>query len=348
MTTTEARSRQFLTDLFAGPFRGHGVIMDAPMGASPGPGDFISSPLPAADWLPWVVEGYEHMVRWHEALDDDAMPTAKLWTGTEIFAAAFGCDIHVYEGMPPAARPLVCSTAEADRLPQPDLQAWPMAKVFELGHLVRERLGPEVPIGVPDIQSPFDIAALVWNKEDLFIAMVEEPEAVHRLVAKCHRLLVDFFTAFQREFSNVNLCHCPNAWAPPALGCWLSEDEAGSMSTAMFEEFCLPTLTGLSEQFGGLFMHCCASADHQYGQFRSIPSLRGLNRIFQEIGPRPAIKTFAGHTVLMVSWVTEETVYEYLAMAEPDTRYLFNVGAPSLDEAQRIYERLRARCPRLL
>lgn len=84
--------------------------------------------------------------------------------------------------------------------------------------------------------------SLIWNKEDLFPSMIEAPEAVHRLVDQCHRLLTDFLQTFQREIGEVNFCHCPYAWAPPELGCWLSEDEAGSMNTAMFDAFCLPTM----------------------------------------------------------------------------------------------------------
>jgi len=105
--------------------------------------------------------------------------------------------------------------------------------------------------------------------------MHENPEAVKRLVAKCECLLGSFLGEFQRMIPNCNLCHCPRAWAPHELGVWLSEDEVGSMSSAMFEEFCLPSLERLSRTFGGLFMHCCAAADHQYEGFKRVPNLRG-------------------------------------------------------------------------
>jgi hypothetical protein len=114
----------------------------------------------------------------------------------------------------------------------------------------------------------------------------------------------------------------------------------------MFEDFCLPTLVDLSETYGGLFVHCCATADHQYESFRKIPNLRGMNRVFQAPGPRPAIETFAGETVHMVAWTDEEGVYDLLDMALPKTRFLFNMPAQPLDESKRTYDRLRERCPR--
>ncbi|MCC6445271.1 MAG: hypothetical protein IT210_17650 [Armatimonadetes bacterium] len=272
MTAKEAGNRHFLTDLFSGPFRGHAVIMTSE-GATPiEPDDFSVSKRPVRDWLPGVLQGYEAKVRWLEEIGDDSVPYATLGTGTGLFAAAFGCPVHIYPDSPACALPLVSTAEEADRLEVPGLDAPTLARVFELGRLVRERVGPETPISVPDIQSPFDIAALVWRKEDFYIAMVENPEAVKRLVGKCHALLKNFWHEFIREFPECNLCHCPIAWAPPRLGCWLSEDEAGCISTGMFEEFCLPWLADLSESFGGLFMHCCATADYQYENFKKSPT----------------------------------------------------------------------------
>jgi hypothetical protein len=354
MTATERRNRKFLADLFAGPFRGHGIIMSPPPILISEVGDFTISDRPMQEWVPWVVKGYEDQVAWLEALHDDSVPYVKLDTNSGIFAAAFGCRIHVYAGNEnPAALPLITTAEEADHLPEPSLNAPTLARVFELARLVRREVGPGVPISVPDIQSPLDTAALIWRKQDLFVAMIENPAAVKRLVGKCLRLLKLFLTEFKREFPECNLCHCPIAWAPPELGCWLAEDEVGSISTRMFEEFSLPELVDLSETFGGLFIHCCANADHQYGGFKKIPNLRGLNRVFQAPGPRPAIEAFSGQTVLTMAWIGEETVQAMLDMAQPNTRFLFNMSRAStssteylsLEKAKPPYERLRARCP---
>ena len=346
MAATEPDNRSFLTDLFAGPFRGHAIVFSPEMEGAPWPGDFTISERPVADWAPWHARAYEQRVSLHETLGDDAVPYAKLHTGTELFAAAFGCPVHVFEDSPACALPLVRTAQEADRIETPTLEARPLTRAFEMIDLLRERLGPDAPIAVPDIQSPFDIAALVWRKEDMFLALLEEPDAVKRLVGKCHDLLAGFLAEFLRRLPQGNLCHCPYAWAPPELGCWLSEDEAGSLSAAMFEEFCLPSLRALSEQFGGMFVHCCATADHQYENFRKIPNLRGLNRVFQEPGPRPAIEAFSGQTVLIQAWTGEAGINEMLEMALPQTRFFFNMSPQPLDEARATLERLREKCPR--
>jgi len=337
------RNKQFLKDLFAGSFRGHGIVVSPPWPPNPA-GDFLCSESPAQDWGPWIEARYEAMAAHAMAVDDDSVPYVGLNTNTGIFAAAFGCRLHVYEGMDTnaSALPAVETAEEADGLPDPDpLSAPSLARFFEIAALARSRLGPDAPIGVPDIQSPFDIAALVWKKENLLLALYERPDAVKRLVEKCHRLLSGFLRTFIKEFGNVNLCHCPTAWAPPELGVWLSEDEAGSVSTEMFEEFCLPSLVALSREFGGLFMHCCAAADHQYGSFLKIPHLRGLNRVFQSPGPMPAIRAFSGKTVLIQAWLDEKEIGRFLDMALPNTRYLFNPGPLPVEEAKRLVERFK-------
>lgn len=343
MSSRIQENKKFLTDLFTGKSSRHGIIA-TPMGCPrPWHDDVITSELPVADWVPWAIERYELAKSYHEEFTDDSVPYVTIATGTEIFASAFGCPSHVFEDSNPAAMPIVSTPEEADALPAPGLDCRPIARIFEYAALIREKVGPDVPISVPDIQSPFDIAALIWRKEDFFVAMYEDPDSVKRLVKKCHTLLTDFLMEFKRQVPNCNLCHCPVAWAPPELGCWLSEDEAGSLTTVMFDEFCLPTLQEMSGNFGGIFMHCCATADHQYGSFRNIPNLRGLNRVYQDPGPKPAIDTFAGHTVLINSWLEEAFYSQMLDFAHPETRFLFNVQAETKDKQKAFFGRMRER-----
>jgi hypothetical protein len=334
------RNRRFLTDLYAGPFPGHGLIFDAePMPPHP-LGDYSTSDAPIRFWVPYFVEQYERRALLLEQLDHDDVPYVNLNTHTGVFAAAFGCLMHHFEGSLDAAMPIVSTDEEADRLPQPTLDSPSLARYFELADLVRERVGPGVPIGGPDYQSPFDIAALIWRKESLYLAIHDNPAAVKRLVAKCHKLLETFWHEMRRRVPECNVCHCPCVWAPPHLGCSLSEDEAGCMSTAMFDEFCLPPLVALSETFGGMFVHCCADADHQYESFLRIPNLRGMNRAFVR-GPERAVEMFSGHAVLMNGFEDR-----FLDLARPETRYLFCLGYHPLDEAQRLLESVRERVAR--
>jgi hypothetical protein len=214
------RNRAFLTDLFTGEsFRGHAIVthptdgltishpVDPKTAASLG--DFAVSDKPVSEWLPIYRAKYEWQIATLEALRDDTIPYISLNTNTGIFASAFGCKFHVYSESTNACALHTVETAdEADALDEGDLNAPAIERIFELGHLLQEELGIDVPIGVPDIQSPFDIAALVWKKQDLFPAMIERPESVHALVDKCFNLLTRFIQkqlvkGFKQNFWNI-------------------------------------------------------------------------------------------------------------------------------------------------
>lgn len=346
------RNKKFLADLFDGPFPGHAVAMAVPYPVPEELGDFAISDRPVSDWADWMEQRYYFEVQKTETLQDNKVPFVRLNTNTGIFAAAFGSPIHVFRGMQTnaCALPAVETAAQADALSEADIcKTRTLSRILEIAQIMQRRLGPEAIIGVPDIQSPFDVAALVWKKERLLLAMYDQPEAVHRLIGKCHRLLEGFLKEFRRLFPNGSLCHCPaHGWAPPELGCWLSEDDIGSISTGMFQEFVLPSLVGLSRTFGGMFMHCCAAADHQYDGLRQIPNLRGLNRVFQyPPGPRPAIEKLSDSTVFIQAWMAEPKLQEMFDLALPRTRFFIELSGATVEEAKPLYERIRRQCDAL-
>jgi hypothetical protein len=176
MTTQIERNKQFLTDLFSGPFRGHGLIVrHQPVAESPF-GDFLVSDRPGTDWLLWARENYAAQLKLLEVTGHDAVPFLYLTATIGNFAAGFGAKIHKFEGSNAAASPGVFSAEEADRLPQPDIWRMPtVVRWFEMGRAIQETLGRDVPFNVPDIQSPFDIAAIAWSKEDHVFQHGREP-----------------------------------------------------------------------------------------------------------------------------------------------------------------------------
>ncbi len=345
---TVADNRQFMADLYAGEFHGHGVIIDPHWIDDGGLGDFTVSTRPVSDWLPVAVKRYELAVNYQQELQDNSVPCDRsVMSNTGIFASAFGCKIHVYDydlTTNAAAMPMLEEAAEADALKVPELDGPVFSRIFELARLMRRELGPDVPINVPDMQSPLDVAALIWNKQYFFEAMIDTPESVHNLIDKCKQFIEKFVDAYIAEIGEVNLCHCPTFWAPRTLGISMSEDEIGALSKDMFDEFCRPTLTAMSEKYGGIFLHCCATADHQYGGLQKLPNFRGLNREFGASDKRLTVNTFAGKTVLNVAWQPIEAIEGLLKMAKPDSRFLFNLPSTDLDDAKRTYEIIRRLC----
>jgi hypothetical protein len=348
MDSRLARNQAFLTHLYRrGPFARHAFVLSAPPQTPIWEvGDYTTSDRPVKDWLPWVVQPYLKWMDLCEQLQDDGVPTIGLSTGTHIYAAAFGCPTHYYEDSNPAAIPIVASVQDADRVAEPDVWDCPvLVRIFELADLARQELGPEAVPGPPDLQTGFDTACLIWDKTDLFCSMVSHPDAVKRLAGKCANLLRNFLREFYKEFPNASLAHCPRTWAPPELGPWVSNDECGMMSVAMFEEFLLPELIQLSETFGGVGMHCCADADHQFPSFKKIPNFYAFNRVPTKCGQGydAMLETLGGPDgPVFVPWPPDEaTVKMLLEKAPAGSRFIFHCPHQEAEAAKGWLERMR-------
>jgi hypothetical protein len=218
---------------------------------------------------------YEVLCRKSDLVDDDRVPFISNLTGTEIFAEAFGCAVHRPDDNMPFALPRVLSAAEADSIRTPDLSTSSLAYLFDIADELFRRGGPEAVMKPVDIQSPMDIVALIWEKTDLCCAMLESPDAVRVLAVKVGNLIVAFFEEWTRRYGTTFVSHYPDYVMHG--GITISVDEVGALSPEMFKDFFRDELASLSRRFGGLGIHCCADARHQWSNFRDLPGLKVIN-----------------------------------------------------------------------
>ena len=345
------RNREYLTNLYnRGPFEGHAFLCNPAyeMTRDAQGRDYTISDRRIDDLIGPIIRNFERKSALVDKVGDDSVPHVDLTTGTHIYAAAFGCQVHTYEDDNPCALPLVENAEDADGLEIPDI--WSnryLSRVFEMARAIIDRLGPETPVSPPDMQSGFDIACQIWNKEDIFVALVDETqkESVKRLVRKCTDLLITFFDAYSSEFPSFSPCHCPDAWTPAGMGIWLSNDECGSISNAHFEEFCLPELIELSNHFGGLGMHCCARANHQFESFKKIPGFYAYNHVPTESGYETLVENFNGPDdpvhVLGYWDMDDATVADLIRRGAPHMRFIFSRDAMGVEEARRWLDDMR-------
>lgn len=345
-------NKKKITDIFLGEFKNHVIVMECPENNHFKLEDYTLNKKPLKEYMPWAVSSYQSQLKWLKDVQDDSVPYINLVTNTGIYAAAFGCPIKDFQNSRPAALHIVNNAAQAEKIKLPDYSnCYELTRILEFAQLLVKEMGDDVPISVPDIQSPFDIVAQIWNKEDLFISLIEYPEIVLELVEKCKKLLTDFLTEYIKVVPNLSTICCMNFWGPRELGINVSEDEAGSMSKEAFEKFCLPSLIDLSNTFNGFVLHCCASADHVNGSFCKIPNLYGQNRIIKGYNenvflynPVSSILDFPDDVVRMVGWFNEDAVKTILKTARQKTRFLFQMAELPLDEAKRTLENVRNLC----
>ena len=310
--------------------------------------DNIERPLPwpdkKAERIEWAWRTYERHLSRAAWLRDDSVPCLFPYTGTEIFAEAFGCQVHRPTDNMPFALPRIRRAEEVARLPVPEVSATPLAMLFEIADELRRRAGDGALMKLVDVQSPMDIASLIWDKNSFYVALAEEPEAVRELAAKVKELLVAFLDEWFARYGTEFIAHYPDYYMPQ--GITLSEDEVGVVSREMFVEMFLPELAELSDRYGGIGVHCCANARHQWDGIARIPNLKVLNLVQPPGELRDAYAFFARRTAQFHSWFGDGPAWTWPALYPEGARVVMEVSANSRDEALELSERLWAACGR--
>ncbi len=303
-------------------------------------------PRPRGDNLPeridWAVKQYETMLERAQWLDDDLVPYVEPYTGTEIFAEAFGCTVHCPEDSNPHALPLVGSAGEAARLVEPSLDTPAMARLFEIGDALRSRCGDDAVMRLVDIQSPMDVAALIWEKTDFYVAMLTDPAAVKDLAGKVFRLQTAFLDEWFGRYGTDFVAHYPDYYMPG--GITLSEDEIGVVSEQVYRDMFAPELAELARRYGSIGIHCCADSVHQWPALKEVPNLKLLNLVRPPEQAREAYPTFADTCAQMHNWCGEGSVDQWFEAFGPEAHVVIHKPAETKDEAMELAEVLRKRC----
>jgi hypothetical protein len=123
---------------------------------------------------------------------------------------------------------------QAAAIKAPKLWDSPLAALFDMADRMREKAGQDVIFKLPDIQSPMDISALIWDKNEFYIAILEEPQAVMELSHKVFKLLTEFLDEWFKRYGKSFVSHYPNYYMQQ--GVTLSEDEIGVISPEIFRK----------------------------------------------------------------------------------------------------------------
>ncbi len=273
-------------------------------------------------------------------LDDDFVPHLSCVGGTEIFAEAFGCEVHRPADTMPFALPKAFNSSGADSLNAPEMSTSSLARFFDIADELKRRGEDSVPLRLVDVQSPIDISALIWEKSDFLLSVIENPESVLRLSMEVRKLIVSFLEEWFNRYGREYIAHYPDYLMQGGLT--LSEDECGCVSPEIFEELFLGHLTFLSRKFGGIGIHCCADSRHQWENFKKIPGLKLVNLVCP---PARDGKEFIGDALKIFSGLCVQFHHgypfsgkceEWPSQIPPNTKFVFDINANSRDEAEKI------------
>lgn len=334
MTTAKIENRkQRWREFIAGdPSVNYMFLLRPPEGLPERP---LPYPENVAPRIEWAWQQYLVQIERLDWLDDDAIPFLEPYTGTEIFAEAFGCPVYLPEMDMPHARPMIFNASEVARLKVPDLDAPALARAYQIADALRARAGDDAVMRLVDIQSPMDIAALIWNKTDFYLALIDAPEAVSELAAKCRELLCNFLDEWFARYGRSYIAHYPEYYLEQ--GMTLSEDEVGAVNPQMFELFFLPELRYLSERYHGIGIHCCADCRHLWQQFKNIPNVLLWNLPHER--SQDAYGNFIRTPAQLHQFLQSGEEVAALLRDFPTARIIFDVTLHSREAALRLLER---------
>jgi hypothetical protein len=243
-------------------------------------------------------------LKWRDAMgiDDDFVPQLQPQGGVTAFASAFGCRVEYFEHTQPWAHPVI----KADDPPEKvyDLQP-PAVSDGQLGQMleftdyfVAETHG-RYPIAVTNMQGPLDTAYLVWEPSAFMLAMYTNPKEVHHLMRLVTDLIIRYVKEQRTHSPEFMPCHFPPLWLPDGRGIAISDDGLAVIGAKLYQEFCLPYVNELSEEFGGIMIHSCGNFVHQFDNLEKVRDLRGLNFGVTETPFEAIWERFNGKTALI-------------------------------------------------
>ncbi len=236
------------------------------------------------------------------ALDDDHVPSLNPGLRQGLIPTAYGAEELWHEGHF-WVKPLVRSVAEFLALPRPDFtRDGQAAEMLATTRFFRRATKRRLPVQMPDMQGPLDLASHFLGTQRLFEEMADHPDDVHAMLAQ----LTDDFIAFMRLQSaavdgDLISIHChPVVWIPHGMAMALSEDMLAVISPRLYARFGLPYNERVADAFGRIIIHSCGSFEHNLRLLAGTRGLLGVNFGVSECDPRRVADQFGQRAVLLI------------------------------------------------
>ena len=243
-------------------------------------------------------------LKWRESvgLDDDLVPYLQPQGGVTAFASAFGCRVEFFEHTLPWAHPVIAAADPPEKvydLQPPAITDGQLGQMLEFtDYYVAETQG-RYPIAVTNMQGPLDTAYLVWEPSAFMLAMYTNPKEVHHLMRLVTDLIIKYVKEQRARSPEFMPCSYPAVYLPDGQGVSIADDGLAVISARLYEEFCLPYVNGLSDEFGGIMIHSCGNFVHQFDNLDKVHNLRGLNFGATETPFEAVWERFNGKTALI-------------------------------------------------
>lgn len=226
-------------------------------------------------------------------LKDDRVLAVRANLGPGVIPSLFGAEWVQIDDQTPSIKPL--GGRESIRAlidgGLPDLETGLGRRALEFQRFYMEALRSEpglegnVRLFLSDTQSPMSNALQLWG-EDLYAAMIEEPQLVHALLDLLTRTIITF-TLAQKANTGEPVGRADHFFYSVPGGIRIVDDVSMNLSAAMYREFCKPYHERLLREFGGGYMHYCGHKLQSHRPRLETEGLKGIEMGFDNPGRNP-------------------------------------------------------------
>lgn len=232
----------------------------------------------------------------------DFVPALCPTLGVVAIPSAFGGEVVWWENNFPSVRPVNGDGSLRIRnLKLPSVRDGELGRILDYTRFFIEKTGGRYPIRMADVQGPVDNAALILGHTDFLESVLVRPAEIRLLLDMITDLMIAFIREQRRLVQSLGAEFVPSGfqpWLPDGLGVSVANDAGVMLSPALHDEFGVPYLNRLSEEFGGVYVHSCGDWSHLFPSLEKVRGLRGLEFGASETPFGPVADRFGGKTVL--------------------------------------------------
>lgn len=207
----------------------------------------------------------------------DGLPSMRCNTGVGTLATIFGCHNSVFEDkMPWITRHQTRKALDAFE-PVDIARKGEMPRVLDYMAWFADKLDGKGWVYCADNQGPLDLAHLAMG-DDVFTAVYDDPEFLHRLLDKCVTVSIEALKLMKKAVGEpIESGYHSNGMYMDRGGIRICEDSTTLFRPEMVAEFALPYTERLAAAFGGAWVHFCGGSKVLLEQILSLPSVHGIN-----------------------------------------------------------------------
>lgn len=277
------------------------------------------------------------------------------WYGIGTVASAFGIDYAWRPGQAPAVEAKFKTLKDALSVPCVPVKDTPIGQyTLETIDYFLEQTRGRIPISLCDIQSPFNVAAMIVDMSALFMGLYDCPDMVVKLLHRITELMIEF-TQEQIEHLGEMPVWPGHGFASSRVfdGLGMSDDNSIMLSPDQFQQFAVPAMVKAAAHVAGPVFHSCGNWSHIAPVVRQIPRLRMVDAAFgSQTDPSPNdaevfSTVFSGSGVTVNARIvgdSPEVIEQVRKLWKPGMKLVVVTYCRTPEDQQRAYEMIHEIC----